>query len=159
MMSYKVKGFSLVELLVALVVASIGLLGVATLSLQATRYNLDAKLRHQATMLASDMADRIRANPENALTNYLTASVTAQDNSCDSAACTEAERAEQDIFEWNAMIANELPNGAGGIAVDTVDATKLEIEVSWDELAGNFVDTSIATTNPIPRDLTILVLP
>lgn len=155
MMKIKRSGFSLVELLVAMVVASIGLLGVATLSLQASRYNFDAKLRHQATMLASDMADRIRSNPVNAIVNYPAAVAAAQNNNCDTTACTAAERAEQDVWEWNALLA-QLPNGAGTIAAA---APQLTITITWAEIAGDFVDEQVSTTTPVTRTASISVLP
>ena len=55
-------GFSLIEVLVALVVLSVGLLGLAALQQNAVRFNHDAYLRSQATVLAYDIADRIRGN-------------------------------------------------------------------------------------------------
>ena len=57
------RGFSLVEVLVALVVMSIGLLGIAALYVESLRSGTSPLLRSQAVALASDMADRIRANP------------------------------------------------------------------------------------------------
>lgn len=56
-------GFTLVEVLVALVVLSIGLLGIASLQLSSLRWNNGAAKRSQATLLAYDILDRMRANP------------------------------------------------------------------------------------------------
>ena len=57
------RGFSLVEVLVALIVLSVGMLGIASLYVDSLRAGRTALLRTQAVFLATDMADRIRANP------------------------------------------------------------------------------------------------
>lgn len=59
----QVGGFSLVEVLVAVLVLSIGLLGLAGLQIAAARANDGARLRTEATLAASDVADRLRADP------------------------------------------------------------------------------------------------
>lgn len=56
-------GFSLVEVLVAVVVLSIGLLGLAALQITGVRANDSAELRTTATLAAQDVADRLRADP------------------------------------------------------------------------------------------------
>jgi type IV pilus assembly protein PilV len=63
----KSKGFSLIEVLVAVLVLAIGLLGVAALQINATRANQSAELRSQASMLAYFMLDAMRANRDAAL--------------------------------------------------------------------------------------------
>ena len=57
------RGFSLIEVLVALVVLSIGMLGIAALYVDSLRSGRTAIHRTQAVILVSDMAERIRANP------------------------------------------------------------------------------------------------
>lgn len=59
----RVRGFTLVETLVALAVLSVGLLGAAALLLDSLRSHSTALRRVAATNLVRDMADRIRANP------------------------------------------------------------------------------------------------
>lgn len=153
----KHPGFSLVELLVALVVASVGLLGVATLSLQATRYNHDAKLRNQATLLASDMAERIRANPVSAVINYPAAG-TGTDNSCDTASppCTPAQRAEQDVLEWNARVTGQLPVGTWSIVAATPD---LIITVNWKEIVSDYNINRGSGGGTADREIIVTVRP
>jgi type IV pilus assembly protein PilV len=63
----KAQGFSLIEVLVAVLVLAIGLLGVAALQINATRANQSAELRSQASMLAYFMLDAMRANRDAAL--------------------------------------------------------------------------------------------
>ncbi len=57
------RGFTLVEVLVTIIIMSIGLLGVAGLQLASMRSNHSAYLRTQATLAAYDLIDRMRADP------------------------------------------------------------------------------------------------
>jgi prepilin-type N-terminal cleavage/methylation domain-containing protein len=61
--SLRAAGFSLVEVLVAMFVVAMGILALAGLLQAATRYSKISELRSTATLLANDIADRIRANP------------------------------------------------------------------------------------------------
>ncbi len=70
------QGFSLFEVLIALLVLSVGLLGLANLQGQSISSSYNAHLRTQATSLAQSMVDRMRANRSHALqatNNYQTA--------------------------------------------------------------------------------------
>jgi len=61
------KGFTLIEALIAVVILAIGLLGIAGLQATNLKNNQSAYNRSQATLLAYDMADRIRANSSEAI--------------------------------------------------------------------------------------------
>ena len=102
----RAQGFSIVEVLVALVVLSIGMLGIAALYVESLRAGRTAVYRTQAVNLASDMADRIRAN-RNARDAYALAandSPTVQDCAPPTpVVCTEAELAEDDMARWRAL--------------------------------------------------------
>jgi type IV pilus assembly protein PilV len=96
------KGFTLIEILVALVVLSIGLLGVAALQLNSLRNNHSSAMRTQATFLAYDIIDRMRANRQDALDGlYVT-------NFGDEAS-EEDNVAAADIAAWKQNIASTLP--------------------------------------------------
>ena len=56
-------GFSLIEVLIALVIMSVGMLGIAGLYVEGMNAGRTSIFRHHAVTLASDVADRIRANP------------------------------------------------------------------------------------------------
>ena len=60
---HKSRGFTLLEVLIALLVFSLGLLGLAGLMIMSVKTNHSAYLRTQATFLAESMADRMRADP------------------------------------------------------------------------------------------------
>lgn len=120
-------------MLVALVVMAVGLLGIAGLYVEGLRAGRTSIYRTTAVSLASDMAERIRANP---LGTYEgTGPGTDYDCVNGSADCTADELAEDDWFRWLADIARRLPGGAAG-AVDVTDlppVRQVEITVSWPE--------------------------
>lgn len=60
--THRAKGFTLIEVLVSVVVFSIGLIGLASLQTLSLKHNNTSYLRSQAILLAQDMADRMRAN-------------------------------------------------------------------------------------------------
>ena len=154
------RGVSLIEVLVALLVLSIGLLGVAALQVVALRSNHGSFVRGQAVLLASDMADRMRANRlgvidtgGNDIGNYDSANVAgnfqaAGNNTCtqvgatDPNACTVTQMAAHDRFEWNQILAARLPSGTGQVCIDTTGAAcdgltgVYWISVSWVEIEG-----------------------
>jgi type IV pilus assembly protein PilV len=119
------RGFSLLELLVTLVVLSIGLLGIGLMQTTNLGLTKTAYSRTQAMLLASDIADRIRAN-ENFAASYVTTSNTgnSQPGCTNGAACAGAALAVADIQDWSNRIFAEFPGGTGEIlgAPSTPDA-------------------------------------
>lgn len=128
-------GFSLVEALVALLVLSIGMLGIAALYVESLRSGRTALLRTQAVALATDMADRIRAN-RSGTANYAAAVTSANTNAnCDpgGTGCTSAEIARHEKAVWLGMLGNALPGGTGTITVANGTPNTYTIVVSWTE--------------------------
>lgn len=104
------KGFTLIEVLVALVVMSIGLLGLAALQLQGMKYNSDAYFRTQATTLAYDMIDRMRANATAARSGlYAATAAPTSATNCETSACSAAQVAQYDLHRWYQALAARLP--------------------------------------------------
>ncbi len=129
------RGFSLVESLVALVVLSVGLLGIAALYVSALRFGRTALLRSDAVTLAGDMVDRIRANASGGA-NYALAAGAANTAvaACSAAGCTAAQMATTDKAQWAALLARSLPAGTGTVAVNTsTSPTTYTITVRWTE--------------------------
>jgi type IV pilus assembly protein PilV len=127
------RGFTIVEVLVAMVVLSVGMLGIAGLYVTTLRSVGGAIYRLQAVSFAADMADRIRANR----TAGATYAGAAADNNCDGAAavdCTPAQMAAHDLLRWNAQVANGLPGGVGvvGFAPGALPQT-YTIAVNWSD--------------------------
>jgi type IV pilus assembly protein PilV len=133
-------GVSLVESLVALVVISIGMLGIAALHVESLRSGRTALLRSQAVVLASGMADQIRANRGNN-GEYGNAAITVAnvDAKCKpgGTGCTPIELARHDKALWLTDLAARLPGGSGIIEYDntTVPVT-YKITITWTEQQG-----------------------
>jgi type IV pilus assembly protein PilV len=124
-------GFTLLEVLVAVLVLSFGLLGIAGLLLSTMQNNTIAAQRTTATFLAQDITDRIRQNlnatkilnadGSTKTANYLNSVGT--NNNCygptPTGQCADAGAvAEKDLYVWNALIKNSLPGGEGVVCRD-----------------------------------------
>jgi type IV pilus assembly protein PilV len=107
------RGVSIVEALVAFLVLSIGMLGIAGLYLESLRSSRSAFNRTIAVQLADDMSDRIRANRSGEggyAVTLGTAPATATD--CSTNNCTPAQLAAYDIRNWYDRLIVALPRGA-----------------------------------------------
>jgi type IV pilus assembly protein PilV len=122
------SGFTLLEVMVAIVVLSLGLLGLAGLQAATLRNNQIAYYRAIAIQQTYDMADRIRANQAGLATYALGVGV---DNGCIGSACNAVAMAQTDIFQWNNNNARMLP--AGGGTVVGVAGGSFDITVTWNE--------------------------
>ncbi len=130
--SRRQRGFSLIEVLIALVIMSIGMLGIAGLFVQGMQAGRTSVLRHHAVTLAGDIADRIRANPRAGVA-YEGAGA---DNACVGYGtdCDEASMAAHDVLLWEQQAVDSLPSG--GVAVDFDNTTVpplYTIDVTWAE--------------------------
>lgn len=122
------RGAGLLEVLIAVLVLSVGLLGLASLQLNALRFNNSAFLRSQATILAYDIADRMRANRPVALAGDYNLALAATPPTATTVVAT-------DLQEWRGQLAARLPAGTGAIDVSTVDSVAV-IRVVWDDTRG-----------------------
>ncbi|MFO1400676.1 MAG: type IV pilus modification protein PilV [Steroidobacteraceae bacterium] len=141
----RMAGFTIIEVLVALVVLSVGMLGIAGLYVVTLQSGGTAIYRTQAVNLAADMADRIRAN-RNAGTAYGDGAAGAL--ACTGAGavdCSPGDLAADDVLQWNTEIAAALPNGAGDIAVVAGTPAVYTITVTWSE-PGQTEDSSYTMT-------------
>ncbi len=124
-------GLGLVEILVTIVLVSIGVLGIAGLHMASLKTSQNAYMRTIAMLQAYDMADRIRANTEGAYACAYNNIVSApNDPNCISSGCTAGQLAAYDAFDWNSSNAYLLPLGQGTV---TGDSGTFLITVMWDE--------------------------
>lgn len=117
------KGFSMVEVLVAIVIISIGVLGLVAMQGKTIQYTQDANQRNTAAMLTNDLIELIRGNrsavigPSGELlssSNYYKAASdafpTAGEASCrTTTGCTAAQMATDHLFLWTQQVRNSLP--------------------------------------------------
>ena len=130
------RGATMVETLVALVVLSVGLLGIAALFVTSIRAARSSVSRMQAVNLVADLSERIRANRA-ASVAYNGA---AANNGCIGGAigavnCTAVAMAAKDLWAWNQQIAATWPGGAanGVVAVVAGPPDSYTITISWTE--------------------------
>lgn len=116
------RGITMIEVLVALIILSIGLLGLASLQANSLKYNQSAYMRTQATQYAYDIADRMRANRDVALGG-------GYDIALADAAPTSTSVVDQDLAAWLGDVAT-LPNGDASIVRNNQQFT---ITVQWED--------------------------
>ena len=116
-------GFSLIEVLVALVITALGVLGLVGAHLNAMKFNHIASVRSHATFLAYDIADRMRANRRAAL--FGSYDLALSDTAPSGTAVHEIDRRD-----WLNALASQLTDGDGAIARSNNTFT---ITVQWDE--------------------------
>ena len=160
------SGFSLLEVLIAVVITSIGLLGLAAMQATGLRNNHSAYHRSQATVLAYDIADRMRSNmpfisnyqssytatPPDPITEetlvdgqWVTLTVQPVSEELEISGCTGtggcsgAQMAQSDLAFWAANLASALPGGTGSI---TQTGEVFTISVNWDDNRDGLVDAN-----------------
>ncbi len=137
------RGAGLVEVAVALLVLAIGALGLGSLQIAAKRMGYEAIQRTEATALAVDLFERLRANPV-ALPAYASAGIGAASGAqlpppptdCDRGGCSPAARATWDLWQWEqALDGVATAGGAGGLARPTgciaVSGRQVAVEIAW----------------------------
>lgn len=124
----RLAGLTLIEILITLLVISIGLLGVAGLHAMSLRNNYDALMRSHASALAADIADRMRANRGAANDYEIDLETTEVDVGED------PPISATDLFEWRETLAAQLPQGTGAVDVELVDERiVVTITIQWGE--------------------------
>lgn len=145
----RMKGFSMLEVLIAVFVIAIGVLGVSSAQLLSLKNNQGSYYRSQANFLVMDMLDRMRANPsgvqdgdyDNLDTDNVTPSAASPACASNVAGCTSAQIAAADKTQWAANFSTGnniglIPGSAGTVST-TVNGTETTatITVTWAESA------------------------
>lgn len=133
-LSSDAAGFTLLEVLVSLLIMSIGMTGIAALSVHTLLMTRTTIARTHALDLVSDISERMRVNRDG-LAAYNDA---AADHNCDTRAftapCTAHERAAQDLFDWGITVTAALPGGIGTVETADASATSaVAVTVTWHE--------------------------
>lgn len=98
------RGYSLTELLVAILVIGVGALGAAALQLASSKNTRIALEGTTAVILAQDMAERLRANPQGSYAGVADGSAPPGFVDCLGATCTPPELASFDIAVWKCSL-------------------------------------------------------
>lgn len=127
----------MIELLVTLMIMSVGMLGVAGLFTKSLQAGRAALFHQQALLLASDAAERIRANPRAGIA-YQGVRGGAGCLS-EFALCDASSMAAHDIVQWQRQAEGRLPGGRVDIAYDDSSSPpNYSISVSWSEPGAQF---------------------
>ena len=158
------SGFTLIEVMVALVIFSIGLLGVAGMQTAGLKNTHQSYQRTIAVTAARDMADRMRANMTGVRNKAYSFSSSPSDPGCVSAACTYADIANHDANQWYDSL-NALPSpSASSVSCTDINAATAALDagsaciitVRWDSERSGVTGTSCSTTST--SDLTCVQL-
>ena len=164
------EGYFLLEILVTVVVLSLGLLGVATMQYTGLRDNNRSNERSLATILAYDIIDRMRANRVGAQTgNYripLASTAPTPSGSYDCIGnfsgtataniCSPAEMASADLVDWWTNALTVLPSGAASIICRNAAGNPTltcpvgsihTVTIMWDDARSGLSPTSVSSTN------------
>lgn len=143
------RGFTLIEALVAFLILSVGMLGIASLQTVSLRSGQTAALRTVAVIKAGEILERIRANPTQMNLYAATTGDTGVEGGCNTGVnrCTLADMAADDIYTWKQSLTDALPNNAGTTASITVTPpgvgeilTDVTVTINWQERAADASD-------------------
>jgi type IV pilus assembly protein PilV len=136
-----VQGSTLIEVLVALLLLTFTLLGIAGLMSATTRFQLGVDSRSVITLLFNDLTSRIRSNNASAATAYVynssnwsaqQADITAPSTLCgatDAVACTPDQRAAYDVWELRTAVRRALPQG--GLLISGAPDDGMTMSLLW----------------------------
>lgn len=125
------SGYTLLEVLVAAVLLTTGLIGLASMQVNGTRLNNSAYLRSQATILAYDIVDRMRANIPAARAGNYDLALT------DATPTTVATVPNVDLGQWRTAVAYNLPAGNSSVTrvagASADDPSQFTVVVQWND--------------------------
>lgn len=156
-------GFSLFEVLVALVILAIGMLGIARMLMIAHKSNSSSYVKQQSIQSAYDIVDRIRANRQAAVDgNYAVNNIVANgtptlpsapSTNCDSSTCSTTQLASYDTWNWLSTSVAQLPNGCASISTAVAGInTLVTVTIQWDDSPNQ---AALGETNSSPSQLII----
>lgn len=148
----KKQGFSMLEVLIALLVLAIGLLGLAGLQMVNLKASYSAGARSQASLLTKDMLERIRADSGAAHTSAYDTSGYVSTTSLSNTAASKQK------YVWLNEIKRVLPEGEGSISIDQATGVAT-VGIRWNESRGstNTEDTSQTSANKLEFSLSAKV--
>ena len=127
------RGITLIESLIALMVAVLGVLGILGVQMRTLTDTQAGVRRAQAIRLTEDLAERLQNNPD-ALGNLAAyTGVPTSSNDCKSTACAPADLATYDIKQWRTFVAEALPGGQATVFIPKGGLRQLGVLIGWRE--------------------------
>jgi len=143
----KLHGFSLLEVLVAMTLLALGVLGMGGLQLSVLRAQQGSLERTQATLLAEDLLERAWLNPGQSYVLGFEAEPPSSVD-CQSQSCTPAQLRRFDQAQWLQALANALPEGDGAVEESGLER---RVTVRWRERTDSpLVSLSLLTLRAAP---------
>lgn len=121
----KEKGFSMLEVLVAMVIIAIGLMGNAAVILKTKKLNSNAYMHSQAVLLANDMVERLRVNRAHALSGDFAHAIGAGSSA-------DATIVGAEVNDWLQRVSDSLLEGDGSVSVNSTG--QVTIVIQWKEV-------------------------
>lgn len=162
----RVSGFSLIEVLIALVILSVGTLGIAAMMAVSLKNKNSSYSRAQASDLAYTILDRMRANRATAIQHGYDIALGANpvqyppDGCIGIAAdCSPSQIADLDLTQWKSSIADILPSGDGSVrTVELNQITEATITIQWNERrSGQTAEAANNTATPVAATISFVV--
>ena len=126
----QLRGVGMIEVLVAIVILTFGMLGLAGLQSRILSFNQSSLYRSQATALTDDILDRMRADRANARAERWDTLITAASSSISGPAIFQS-----DLREWKEEVERLLPAGAASIDLDPTNNI-VTVTIQWDDSRG-----------------------
>lgn len=120
------RGSSLIEVLISMVILSLGVLGAATYISSSMKNSQSSYVRSQATWLAGDIIDRMRANRTTAQSPPNPYNITFNQQPNGAGVVTD------DLSEWRNSLATSLPAGSGSVQYDPA-TQNVTVIIRWDD--------------------------
>lgn len=120
-------GFSLIEVMVTMLLLSIGMLGIAGILVNSIKNNQSSYSRGQASLLAADIVDRMRANRGTA-----EASPSPYELALTATPAAGGGVPGDDLRQWRAAVAAAVPSGVGAVALDAA-TRNVTVTIQWDD--------------------------
>lgn len=143
----RTRGVTLIEVMIAILILSFALLGIAGLQITAAKYKIDTWARAAASTLISDLSERVRINTDSAGTSFFTGVTVASaysisapwatqqstsftvSTNCETSTCSSADRATYDLLVWRQRLRDAMPQGAAMISGTRRDG--LDVTLMW----------------------------
>lgn len=155
-------GVSLIEVLVSILVAALGIMTMVVMQVNATKLGKTSEVRAMGALLVGDLADRMRANPQGFAANNYTfneaTAIPAASTQCigPGAACSAQQMAQQDLADWLNTINGTLPSGTARIGTVNANNNGVDVWLVWlDPQDQSAITAATLNLSACPKDLAV----